>query len=180
MHKLKFSSILPITQGVVSAILLHWANQSNIPGYVPTARLVCWGLSAPALLFRGVGLLLTRLQSVFPRVIESVFGLYTDDLFFLLGVIVVWHLAGCTLDHRRASRAVVARRTATTVIVNALLLTLGGILFALGWRDMVRPPYNNPAFPIGAVLTWLWAFSLISINGKRLLTAIRDAIRHSD
>jgi hypothetical protein len=161
--------ILPAIQLVVAATLLQWGYHSPAPRgsevYVPTTRLICQGLNAPALLFRffnpiGWG-------QRFDRIPRWIFGFDTDDLFFLAGVIVVWYLVARALDRRRALRPTRARKIAP--VVDTLLLSLGVILFFAGLQEMMYPRYNNPKDALGAFLTLMWSITLIFLSSRRLV-----------
>src|SRR5262249_129897 len=95
---------------------------------VPTVRLVCMGLNAPALFFKGLDPLLwsEAWDWGWPR---SVLGFDTGDLFFLFGVAVVWTLCGFALDHRSRVRAPKSPTKAIAAIGYAILGGIGAILF---------------------------------------------------
>jgi len=172
MRKLRLALVLPITQFVIATILLKWGDRTVPPGkvmYVHTARLICWGLNAPALLFRflnpiGWGPMWDGL----PR---SILGFDTDDLFFLLGVIVVWYFVGRALDRRPASEKVAPRGTVTvaTLMVCFVVLALGGLLSFAGVHDLVHPSSNNPYHSVRGLLTLIWSVSLIFLSVRWLL-----------
>jgi len=100
LHKLRWTWALPITQSLVAASLLQWGYSVPAPRgselYVPTARLICRGLNAPALIFRMFDPI--RYGPEFDWIPRSTLGFDSDDLFFLVGVIVVWYIAGRSLD----------------------------------------------------------------------------------
>jgi hypothetical protein len=172
MQKLRLAWVLPITQVVVAAILLQWGNP-HVSMYVPTARLICWGVTAPAMLFRGLGLLLGSWESTFPWMTRSVGGFYTDDLFFLAGVVVVWCSVGRGLDQRRTRQTTGERGTVTALTAYTLQLVLWGLLFILGLDYLRNPPFNNPDYPVVAIPILAWSVGLIFLSGRRLVRAIR-------
>jgi hypothetical protein len=176
MQKLRLALVLPIIQFVVAAILLQ-SGDPHVPMYVPTARLICWGLSAPALLFRALNPI--GWGPTFERLPRSIVGVDTDDLFFLAGVIVVWYIAGRALDQRRTSKTAGRSGILTTSIVYPLLLVLGGVLLFGGLYDLEHPSSNNPDHPVRGLLTLMWSVSLIFLSGRGLVRAIRHAFRGS-
>ena len=175
MPKLKFATVLPISQFVIAVILLQLGDPRL--SYVHTARLVCWGLNAPAMVSRGLGLLCGRWG--LPCLTGPIAGFYTDDLFFLAGVVVVWYLVGRALDQRRTSQTVREVGRAMTLIACSLLLALGGLLLLLGLDYLRNPRFNSPNYPVVAVPMLMWSPSLIFLSGRGLVRAIRHALRVS-
>jgi len=144
--------------------------------YVPTARLICRGLNAPAVLFN----VLDPIEwGVAPSWLpHSVFGFDTGDLFFLAGVIVIWYLVGRALDQRRALTAAGRRQVVTALIVYSLLLALGGLLLFAGLQDFRPPQFSNLDYrPERAILTLIWAAGLIFVSGRGLVGMVRRPIR---
>lgn len=183
MHKLKLALVLPIIQLAIAATLLQWGYRAPVPRgselYVPTVRLICRGLNAPALLFRMLNPI--GLGPAFDWVPRSMLGFDTDDLFFLVGVIIVWCLVGRALDQRRTSTTAARSRMATVLIMCLLLMAVGGLLLWLALHDLQHPGYENLDPPVGAFLTLMWSASLVVLSGKGLLRAIRehrDAAQH--
>src|ERR1035438_5642080 len=172
MPKLRFAAVLPISQFVIAVILLQCGDPRR--SYVHTARLVCWGLTAPAMLFRALGLLLASCGPTFPWLTQPILGFYTDDLFFLAGVVVVWYLVGRALDQRRTSQTVRERGRAMALIACSLLLTSGGLLLLLGLDYLRNPRFNNPNSLVVAVPVLVWSASLIFLSGRGLVRAIRQ------
>jgi len=107
VQKPKLAVVLPAVQFVFAAILLQWSYRTPIPRgtelYVPTSRLICRGLNAPALLFSEVDYYFVQSEAAPTWTARPILGFYADDLFFLLGVIVVWYFAGRALDLRATS-----------------------------------------------------------------------------
>jgi hypothetical protein len=172
MQKLRLALVLPIAQVVVAAILLQWGNP-HVSMYVPTPRLICWGLTAPAMLFRGLGLLLGSCEPAFPWRSQSVFGFYIDDIFFMAGVIVVWYFVGRALDQRRTRQATGECGTLTALTACTLQLVLWGLLFILGLDYLRNPPFNNPDYPVVAIPILMWSVGLIFLSGRRFVGAVR-------
>jgi biotin transporter BioY len=126
-------------------------------------------------LSRGLGLLFGRWGP--PYLTGPTAGFYTDDLFFLAGVVVVWYFVGRAWDQRRTPQTVGKRGTVKALIACALLVALGGLLFLLGMDYLRNPRFNNPDYPAVAVPVLMWSVSLIFLSGRRLVRAIRHAIR---
>jgi hypothetical protein len=180
-RELKLSLVLPVVQVAIAAALLEWAYRATYPRgvelYVPTGRLICLGLNAPARLFRFADP--TQWESTPAWVPRSLFGFSTDDLFLLAGVAVVWFLVGLALDHRHDLDTMGGRKKALGLVVSPLLLALGGLLFYGALREL-GPNNNNVNAPIGGILTLMWALSLIFFPGKWLVNAIFRADRGLD
>jgi len=164
MPKLKYSLTLPLLQLPLAAIL--WRSGDNIAAaHVPTPRLVCWGLSAPALLLRaqaGWGPLSRWLPA-------SICGLETSEFLFLAGVVAVWFSVGWALDRRGVGSKF---RWAVLRIVYPLLFALGSLLCVVGidcWRNM---SFNNANYPVFSALVWLWSASLIFISLRAFVRVV--------
>lgn len=182
MRKLKLAVLLPTIQCIIAAILLQCKYRAPVPRgselYVPTVWLICRGLNAPALLFWVLAhyLFSWETMSTWVSRSRSIFGFYADDIFFLVGVIVVWYFVGLAMDRRRTESTV---GKGVTTIVCSLLLALGVLLFALGLHDLGpgRPENIDP--PVGAFLTLMWSISLIFLSGRGIVRVIRRAFRRS-
>jgi len=168
MHKLRLAIVLPIIQVVIAAILLRLGKRPPVAMFVPTAQRINWGLNAPALLFRAVPVFVAGREPASTWPSRSVLGFDVSDLFFLVGVIVVWFLVGRALDRRRTSKTAGGHRSATALVAHPLLLALAGLLFYLGllerrsYLDLVR-----------TLLMWIWSASLIFVSIRGLVRVLR-------
>jgi hypothetical protein len=180
MRRLRLALSLPVIQFGIAATLLQWGYRTPVPPgsemYIPTARLVCRGLNAPALLFRILDPFTWGLAG--DRIPRSMLGFDTGDIPFLVGVIVVWYLVGRALDKRRISKTAERSRIAVALIA-CFLLSLGGLLFSAGLHDLGPARPNNSSPPVGAVLTLVWSAALIFLSGRGLARAIRPIPRES-
>jgi len=108
MNKVRFIVILPASHVAIVTILLEWERIAPVPRgvelYVSTPRLICHGLNAPGLFVRVLDYYLLEFESRPVWLSRPLFGLRSDDFFFLAGVIAVWYVVGRALDHRRTSR----------------------------------------------------------------------------
>ena len=176
MRKLKLAMVLPIILFAVAALLLQFAGPRDF--YVSTPRLICWGLNAPALLFRTLNPI--GWGPTFGWLPRSVLGFDTDDLFFLAGVIFVWYFVGRAIDRQGGSKPKARPRTATALIVHTLLLAVGGLLFYLGLRDFQDPTFGNLGHrPYRGILTFLWSGNLIFLSGRALVRVTRRGLARS-
>jgi hypothetical protein len=170
VSRLKLAVLLPITQLAIAASLLQWSyripHPQGVELYSPTPWLICFGLNAPALIFRAVSPAMWGEEyRWFPA---SIAGFYSDEFFFLVGVILVWYLVGRTLD-RRSSPRENTNPTFTTAIGATLLLALGGILFTSALHLFMFPGNDNPYHPVRTCLTFAWAVVIIFVSGRRLV-----------
>jgi len=165
MRKLKLAVVLPIIQVLVAIVLLLRAERTPVPAgldyyYHPRAWLICKGLNAPAMLllipFGGTWYFVPPIPIV-------------GRALFLISVAIVWYFVGRLLDRRRAPIRAREHRIPTTLLLQFLLLVAGGILFDGGLNEL-KAPITTGA---GAVLTFVWAVSLIFFSSTSLLRALR-------
>ena len=87
--------MLPGIQVALAAFLLGVAGPHRVP--VPTPRLVCSGLNAPAALLAGV-LEASRLSpAVLPLLVH---GVEISDLYLLAGTALAWYFVGRAMERR--------------------------------------------------------------------------------
>jgi hypothetical protein len=152
---------LPITQVLIAWVLLLWADQTPVPPpNFPPAWLICKTLNAPAML------LMTAFGGNWYFVPPVPF---VGRGLFLMSVAAVWYLVGRALDQRKAPRPARERPVATRLVVQSLFLTVGGLLFYLGWNELSRPI----TITLGAFLTLAWSVSLLFFSGRALVRMIR-------
>ena len=172
MPKLTFRVILPLMQLAIAVGLLRASEVAPVPQfYVPTARLICWGLNAPAVLLSRAfdphtwGLTWDWLPNF-------VFGVDRGDLLFLMGVGAVWYLIGCKADRGRHLEDL-TRVTVRGVLANFAVLAIGSLLGIWGWHLLGYPLANNPNEAIMAALTFAWSAGLVVVGARGLIHAIR-------
>jgi len=174
MRTIKFAIVLPLFQLLLAACLLEAADAGRpafpLHGdelYVPTLRLICLGVNAPAWV-------LTILLTGFPLHDVKLFRLYTSDLEFLACVALVWFFVGKALDARAASRPQ-PPRTPGRILSRALLMILGLVLFIMALSSLRSPTrYNNVSGNIlGGILFLAWSLVLIVLPGRQLLRSGR-------
>lgn len=171
MHKLKLTVALPTVQVIAAAMLLRLAGPPDF--YVPTTKLICQGLNAPALVTKFFGLVPGLFSLVMDR---RILGFGADDLFFLLGVAVTWYFVGRTLDRRFAPKKDRAPALTVSIMVHCFLLALGVLLLCFGLSDFQHPNFDNLGHrPMRAVLVLAWSASLIFFSVRGLVRAIRPA-----
>ena len=175
MHNFKLAVTLPGIQFALAAVLLHLAGPHRYP--VPTSRLICAGLNAPAQLFAAIPEL-TRISTAWLP--GLVYGFEISDLFFLVGVLFVWYLVGQAIDSRNVPKPEATSGMATALVAHVLLLAVGGLLLYIGLFDFREPTFGNLAHrPYRGILTLLWAGSLLFISSRGLLRVRRRGFARS-
>jgi hypothetical protein len=177
MRQLRWRVILPVVQILVAIGLSHLARPARRPAgshtpYLSTARAVCEGLNAPALLFRNEADMLIPIQIDHPP--PSIVGFYLSELAFLLGVGILWFLVGFEFDSFKArNRPLKPRRTFAEIVFVGGLLALGFWTAAFSatnfghLQDLGR--WGNVGGPIvEAAFCWIWSIVLIVIPGIQL------------
>jgi hypothetical protein len=193
MRRVRLAVVLPVVQVFIAAILLVWTDlaipivyrywwrfprrEVYIDECVIATNTVSHGINAPALLFRGLALSL-RWQG------HPVWGVGVEDVFYLAGVVVLWYLAGRTLDRRRFRIKTSASRTATGRVWFNLLLVFWGTLLFVGcftsFYELTRASgvniytfyFNWNVWAI--VLALVWALTLLIFPGLNLAHWIRS------
>jgi hypothetical protein len=179
--RLKLALLLPVVQVGITAILTQWADRvswillgsSRAPGplvhlhlFVIELRVIWRGINAPAFP-------LGQLAWVLPT--YRILGFGVDDLFYLVGVLILWHLVGRKLDRRRTGIAGAESRTATTRILFTLfMMALGLYLFILSLVSF----HEEFSFARGYYIRFyglavcslflLWSLILITSSGLKL------------
>ncbi|MEQ1949706.1 MAG: hypothetical protein ABL995_21150 [Bryobacteraceae bacterium] len=168
MWKLKLAWLLPLINVTVAAMLLHLAGPRS--GYLPTARLICAGLNAPALAF-------TLVADWRPlSVPDLVLGFERSDIFFMVGVLIVWFCVGRVIDRHGLAKTDSESRVIIPVLKQILPLCIGAFLLYVGLHDFQEPTFNNLGRrPHRGVLTLAWAGTLICLPGHAIIVEIRRA-----
>lgn len=179
MRKMKLSLVLPVSQALIAAALLKIGDSVQPPHgaefYVPTLRLICMGVNAPALLFRFLDPISHGPEfGWFPR---SVLGIDTNDFFFLIGVFVLWYFVGRAFDKRSVPLDPRRHSRASRLIVFSLILALGILLSGVGLWDVAHPLPNGP---VRAILTLVWAVGLICTSIGGIVLTFRPVTPTSD
>lgn len=173
MRQLRFAFLLPIAQLVVALLLLQWGHRILPPRgldtiYLPTPRLVCIGINGPAVLFR-IGDFLTPQAWKYLQV----GGFSPDELWFLLGVLVIWFLIGHALDARGLRGASTPRIGIGTLITCIAMLIVAALLLFLGLKHIHPYEWNNPASPVVGIFFIVWSLALGLLSGRKLTRFIK-------
>lgn len=133
MRKLRLALVLPGAQLVLAAILLYWGHRVLArPDYrdpaLPSVTLVCFGISAPALIFRVLGAWLSTWRA--DQAPAVILGFWIDEWFFLIGVAVLWYWIGRWFDRRTSSEPPTksASFIIRSLLLNLFVIALGGYL----------------------------------------------------
>ena len=183
----RMERVLPTVHFVLAATLLQWGYLHPHPKWwkgvdsiwVPTARLVCLGISAPAHRLSWIldGILFGS------RAIPKVFGFYSEDLLFLVGVSVLWFLIGKEIDSQRFPSEHPQTKLRTGKILRNILVALYGLdlLVVICLHNVV---FTNPRNGTGGdgnftgdlifqLLWFIWAIVLIVVPSWKLFKAAR-------
>ena len=162
MHALKSRFILPALHLPLALWLLRLGYRTRVPKgddspYLPTARLLCQGMNAPALFFRSLDPV--YLGEHFDFLPRTLLGFYTDDWFFLLGVLLVWYFTGRCIENR--SKSLPWRYGPANSLIVPLLFVAGWTLCSWGVQSLTRPNYENHDPPFGPLLMLTWGTCLV-------------------
>jgi hypothetical protein len=148
--RLRLALALPVAQVIGAAILEHYTPPPDLEAPLPLARQVCWGMNAPALLVRGVGLMISDLvpPGGHPNGVSEVC--------FLAGVFLSWYLVGRALDRRSVGFPVVSSGRKGYVFLGSLFV-LGLILCVEALGEGVR----HAGHATFAFLLGVWALVLM-------------------
>jgi hypothetical protein len=183
MRPIKFAILLPVAQLVIAGILLQWAKHAPFSHsgidtpYVPTARMICYGLSAPADRLRMLDSLLTsRLTPSW-----TLMGFYFDEWLFLIGVIAVWYFVGRKIDSYRLSNVETPQETSRSALFFNGLVFLFGLYLLLVTIINFGSPLRSPrggnlvGSIVETVLFFAWSLFLILTPGRRLRKFVRSS-----
>lgn len=172
---IKLSWILPIVQLALAVVLLKWPFRMPQVDtlYQPTARLIAYGVSAPALYVQVLSPLCDKIDQVLPGLL----GFGAHELAFLLGVIIVWFLVGRSWDrHRCRPTYTRGRRPGWKTFITNLCLILLGLPFLVGGIHDLRTlgQLNNDwGNYVESALYLVWGLALFVFPGIALVGAIR-------
>lgn len=179
MRKLRLGLILPVVQFVIALAVWPYpmgSPKSLIPR-APTFRTICLGIDAPALLFPAA---VVNQWPVIRWIPLKTFGLPTDELAFLFGVILLWCIVGQILDQLRSAKAwMCGRQSTSSMLINvalSLAIIYGGIRLFVAGRNWVFPTPqsgNRLGYILGSIPLMAWAFVLIIFPGLGLVRTIR-------
>jgi hypothetical protein len=175
--KLKFSIVLPVVQLILAIFLLEGGDRVRTRFdtlYYPTPQLVCAGINAPATILIGVARLFDRIDH--PQ--TTILGLGLDEVFFFIGVLILWFLIGKALDQRRAPGEHPSKWTPMRLVLLGIPLELlGAILFYQGLRGFLTPGRWNNYFGniVQSTLVLLWSLILIVSAALKFARQVRIA-----
>jgi hypothetical protein len=173
MQSPKLAFVLPPV-GLLTAIgLLSWGHRIQPPVgmdtiFDPAPILICQGINAPALIFKGL-MTLTPLQ-VDQDPPQPIFSFSWSELYFLLGVLVLWYLVGRFFDtcsHLRTHRGSAAGKNGTKVLTAIFLISImiwGGVLFLETLYPRDGYMWRNAAGTIEGLLFRMWSTALIVMS----------------
>lgn len=179
--KLTFQLLLPVAQSLLAMALLELGARDSGPAlidfpYAATPTLICKGINAPAALF-SLGAYLLPLERL-DRAPISIFGLGAHELFFLLGVILLWFFVGRAIDHsmlRQGSVGPKRRGWISRSLIDVALMLLANLLLLVGVAPILdRRGFTNPTGAVTAAFLWLaWFLVLFFVPGIDLVRGFR-------
>jgi hypothetical protein len=182
VFKLKLPLILACVQFMIAVLLLNQAHSDHSGArfdtpYGSTAAMVCYGVNAPALLFRAAGALLPN---------RDIWAFGSDELLFLVGVICLWVVLDQVIASRSASKQLAQREPAKEGVGKAamyLLLAAWGIYLAYLALDSALHlgRWNNPTGNIvDGILFGAWALILLFFCFTRIRRIYRFLAPHEN
>ena len=130
--------------------------------------MVCYGINAPACLFKLLADPFYRVDMPPP----SIFGVEFETIFFFCGVGVVWFLVGRSLDGRILRSRSVLKSTAH-VFFDSLLLIVAAVLLLAAMGPFYGMDMNNPTgSAIQSALTIVWSLWLSFVGSRGLWTSL--------
>jgi len=175
--QVRLSWILPIVQLPLAIVMLEWGRHSEMQGrfdtlYFPTPALVCKGINAPATVLMAMAFFFDRVDHPPPTIL----GFTLDYPLFLIGIVILWYLAGRALDSWRfADESPLTWTWSRLVLVGGPLALLGTLFFyesLQGFLDSWR--WNNrTGNMVHSVLVLLWSTVLIGTPALKLAERLR-------
>lgn len=185
MRTVRLALVLPVVQGLIVAIVLVWRDLAVQLVYQATFRIsphelrvdecvimtdaILRGINAPAIFFELLAL------SVGLRD-HPVFGVAIENLFYLVGVFVLWYFVGKTLDHRISPSSSKIRGTSPgRPWINLSLIGLGALLLSgsvQSYRAFAHYNYQRGWF-ISVAIGLIWGLVLVIFPGLSLTRWIR-------
>jgi hypothetical protein len=179
MRKLKLRMLLPFLQVFLAFGLQKWSVHETYPIkrfdtlYVPTSTMVTNAINAPALFFVALAQPFWRTDHGPPKVL----GIGLQELFFYVGIVVVWYLVGRRLDgHASREEKEKERIEWTRVLYCAFLVTMGVVIFWIGALPSLLNSgrFNNPAGNHMAAIFYLaWSVALVLLPLMNLAQDLR-------
>jgi hypothetical protein len=176
VRQLKLSLLLPLMQ-LFLAVGLWDGHRTATPRvldtfYWPTSVLICYGINAPALVLKLLAFPFTRGDQVTP---PSISGYGLEELFFFLGVGILWFYVGKLLQ-RASERAPSAKHFGLRqALANLFFIALGVALLIEGIQGLRTPgKWNNYWGNIAeSVLFLVWSLILLAFPGLQVAKGIR-------
>ena len=163
MPKMRLVVALPLIQLTIGVLLLR--SNPAVEGYVPSRRVIYWGLNSSAMAFR----ILDRIDWSAWHMPRAALGLERDDIFLLLGAGIVWFFVGKEIERATSARE---RRLAPKVWMISVSLLRGGlaVLCLIQGLSYLVHPLPTTLYPIDcAVLPFLWSISLLVVSVRGAL-----------
>jgi hypothetical protein len=176
--QLKFSLALPPSQVLLALALWEWGRQASRARsldtfYWPTSALVSYGINAPAVFMKLLAFPFTR-GNWFSA--PSVLGYGLEEVFYFLGVGILWFLIGRKLDKQASGQPhVKEQRALPRVFANLFLVFLGVALLVEGVSGL-RNPWkwgNYAGNVVESVFFLAWSLILVGFPGLQVVRGIR-------
>jgi hypothetical protein len=168
----KWSVLLPSGQMAVAVALLCLGHRQDAAtvgleyAFVSLPTMLCYAISAPALLFRFCGIHLWNLMRLSNSVSAEVF---VDDAVFVLSVGLVWYIVGHEIDLRAQNKTTFMLLPSTFRMVVDLCLLLFGS--ALGIMGLGSRQYQYG--PVLVAIYIMWALVIVVVCSLDLVRVAR-------
>jgi hypothetical protein len=167
VRSIKYSIFLPCVQLPLAIALWEWGRESSTPHhldtfYWSTPALICYGLNAPALVFKLLAVPFNWLEATRHLVVFR--GYELADCAFFLGVAILWFVVGLELEDRWRSDGRPGWQPSAAPLMVDLVIAIVGLALLVEAIDGFRMPWkwnNRTGNLIESALFLVWSGILV-------------------